>query len=125
MSISSSKTISAVNDSVQDADGNAIRSSGWVIVKPSLGEYDPSCLRREERIVGTMAQGEVIVKTMLMSLDPTTRNWLTLKPEFMYIPLAVGDVMVGFGLGTVVASADPGFAIDDLVTGMWGGKSIQ
>lgn len=117
---SSSKTISVANDSIQDTDGNAIRSKGWVIAKPSLGEYDPSCLRLEERPVRSMANGEVIVKTVLMSLDPTTRNWLTLKPEFMYIPLAVGDVMIGFGLGTVIASADPGFAVGDLVTGMWG-----
>ncbi|MET4538649.1 NADPH-dependent curcumin reductase CurA [Arthrobacter bambusae] len=116
----SPEAVPVADELYQEAGGGTIRSSCWVIAKASLGEYDPSCLRREERLIGAPAKGEVIVKTMLMSLDPTTRNWLTLKPELMFIPLAVGDVMVGSGLGTVVASADPGFAVGDLVTGMWG-----
>ncbi|WP_139278531.1 NADP-dependent oxidoreductase [Rhodococcoides fascians] len=96
------------------------RSGGWVIAKASTGVYDPTCLRWAERAVPTPRPGQVTVRTTLLSVDPTTRNWLKLDPNSMYIPLAVGDVMIGAATGVVVATADPAFSIGDHVGGMWG-----
>jgi NADPH-dependent curcumin reductase CurA len=98
----------------------AVRNHAWIIEKPSRGRYTPDCLRWEERDVPSLADGEVLVRTELISIDPTTRNWLLLEPEKMMIPLQVGDVMIGVAVGHVVESRADGFETGDLVSGIWG-----
>ncbi|PCC55141.1 hypothetical protein [Brevibacterium aurantiacum] len=61
-----------------------------------------------------------MVRTQLLSIDPIARNWLLLEPDKMYIPPAVGGVVVGVAVGRVVESRADGFASGDLVTDMWG-----
>lgn len=97
-----------------------MKSNAWIIAKPSRGKYTADCLRWEEREVGDVPEGTVLVKTELLSIDPTTRNWLLLDPEKMMIPLQVGDVMIGVNVGRVVESRAEGFAAGDLVSGIWG-----
>jgi NADPH-dependent curcumin reductase len=62
----------------------------------------------------------VLVRTLLLSLDPTSRNWLKLEPHSQYLPIKVGDVMLGVAVGEVVDSRIGQFARGDIVTGMWG-----
>ncbi|MFG2969378.1 NADP-dependent oxidoreductase [Streptomyces sp. NPDC048288] len=90
------------------------------VAERSTGAYDPGCLRWEERDVPEPADGQVLVRTTLLSIDPTSRNWLKLDPDTTYIPLAVGDVMIGVAVGEVVESRAEGFAPGDLVSGLWG-----
>lgn len=97
-----------------------MKNHAWIIAKPSRGHYTPDCLRWETRERPTLPDGQVLVRTHLLSIDPATRNWLLLDPDKMYIPLAVGDVMVGAAVGRVAESRAEGFAPGDLVTGMWG-----
>lgn len=120
MTSSQPHTRSPLDGAAQGGNDLPERSGGWVIAKASLGEYDSRCLRWEERPVPPPVRGQVLVRTTLLSIDPTTRNWLKLDPESMYIPLAVGDVMIGAAFGVVVGSADPDFSVGDRVTGMWG-----
>ncbi|WP_411567390.1 hypothetical protein [Rhodococcus sp. IEGM 1370] len=61
-------------------------SGGWVIAKASTGVYDPACLRWVERPVPTPRPGQVTVRTTLLSVDPTTRNWLKLDPNSLHSP---------------------------------------
>lgn len=92
----------------------------WIIDHASEGHYAADCLRLENIPIPVPGEGEVLVKTSLLSIDPTTRNWLTLDPEKNFLPLDVGDVMVGVNVGTVVESNDPDFQVGDLVSGIWG-----
>ncbi|WP_345750863.1 NADP-dependent oxidoreductase [Microbacterium rhizophilus] len=94
-------------------------SGAWVVDHAALGEYSPDCLRWEERPV-TAPDGGVLVRTILLSIDPTTRNWLTLDRSKQFIPFGVGDVMIGSALGVVHVSDHPGFREGDIVTGLWG-----
>jgi NADPH-dependent curcumin reductase len=95
-------------------------NKSWVVAKASPGVYSPDCLRWQEAGVPDLKSDEVLVKTGLLSLDPTSRNWLKLEPQAQYLPIKIGDVMLGVGIGLVVASRSDRFAIGDLVTGMWG-----
>jgi len=97
-----------------------MRNKGWTIVKPSLGTYDPSCLRLDESTVRPLKQGEVLIKTNFLSLDPVSRSWLKLDHPSAFLPLKVGDTMVGVALGTVQQSSTSGLAPGDLVRGIWG-----
>jgi NADPH-dependent curcumin reductase CurA len=95
-------------------------SRGWIVAKASRGVYSPDCLSWQERSVPELRQGQVLVKTNLLSLDPTSRNWLKLESHAQYLPIKIGDVMLGVGIGEVLATQSLRFAVGDLVTGMWG-----
>jgi NADPH-dependent curcumin reductase CurA len=97
-----------------------MKNHAWTVAEPSVGKYDPKCLQWEERDLPEMKEGHVLVKTKLLSIDPTSRNWLKLDPDTTYIPLAVGDVMIGAAVGEVVESHVEKFEPGDLVSGLWG-----
>jgi NADPH-dependent curcumin reductase CurA len=63
--------------------------------------------------------GQILVKVTHLSMDPTLRIWATDEPQYMP-PVQLGEVMRSIGLGTVVKSENPGFAVGDVVTSMVG-----
>ncbi len=69
--------------------------------------------------VGEPAEGEVIVKTLSLSLDPAMRGWMNEGKSYI-APVEIGDVMRAGGVGVVVASRNPAFAEGDKVAGALG-----
>src|SRR5215469_11251660 len=65
--------------------------------------------------------GEVLVKTLYLSLDPAMRGWMNEGRSYI-APVGIGDVMRAGGAGRVIASANPAFAVGDHVTGMLGAQ---
>lgn len=63
--------------------------------------------------------GEALVRVAWLSVDPTQRGWLNAGPSYM-APVALGDVMRAAGVGRVVASRSPDYAVGDWVAGMVG-----
>src|SRR5690348_4560399 len=57
----------------------------------------------EERVPGN-GEGEALVRTRWISLDPANRTWLNETPTYLP-PVAIGDVMRASGVGEVVAAA--------------------
>jgi hypothetical protein len=72
-----------------------------------------------EEAVKDPAEGEVAVEVLYASLDPAMRTWLNEGRSYVP-PVEIGEVMRAFGVGRVIASGDPGFAIGDHVTGGFG-----
>lgn len=70
-----------------------------------------------EEAVPEPGEGEVVVKTTWLSLDPTMRTWMNDAPGYLP-PVQIGEVMRGSGLGRVVASSDPELPEGQLVQGM-------
>ncbi len=62
------------------------------------------------------APGEVVVQVLYLSLDPAMRGWMNDARSYIP-PVGIGHVMRAAGVGRVVASEDPAFAVDDLVSG--------
>src|SRR3954465_9214293 len=60
--------------------------------------------------------GEILVKTLYLSLDPAMRGWMNEGKSYI-APVEIGEVMRAGGIGKVVASTHPGFAEGDLVSG--------
>ena len=71
--------------------------------------------------VGEPAEGGVLVKTLTLSLDPAMRGWLNDAKSYIP-PVAIGEVMRAGGVGRVVASKNPAFAVGDTV---YGGLGVQ
>src|SRR5690349_19078476 len=65
------------------------------------------------------ADGEVLVKVLYLSLDPAMRGWMNEGKSYIP-PVGIGEVMRAGGVGKVVASKDPKFAVGDHVVGMTG-----
>jgi NADPH-dependent curcumin reductase len=65
--------------------------------------------------------GEVLVKTLYLSLDPAMRGWMNEGRSYVP-PVGIGEVMRAGGAGEVIASGNPAFAVGDHVTGMLGAQ---
>ena len=72
-----------------------------------------------EQPLAPVRDGEVLTQTLYLSIDPTNRVWMTDRPQYMP-PVAIGEVMRGFGLGVVMESRHPDFRKGDLVSGLLG-----
>jgi len=92
----------------------------WVVAQPSGGRYSPNCFRLDEAPVQPPADGQLLIQTKLLSLDPTHLNWVKLDPSLQYLPIGVGDAMLGTNIGIVLRSGHPDFLAGQHVIGTWG-----
>lgn len=60
--------------------------------------------------------GGVLVKVQALSLDPAMRGWMNEGKSYI-APVGIGEVMRAGGIGTVVASKNPAYAVGDTVSG--------
>jgi NADPH-dependent curcumin reductase CurA len=63
--------------------------------------------------------GQVLIKTLYLSLDPAMRGWMNEGKTYIE-PVGIGDVMRAGGAGRVIASQNPAFSVGDHVTGILG-----
>ncbi len=61
------------------------------------------------------AEGGVLVKVNALSLDPAMRGWMNEGKSYIP-PVGIGEVMRAGGVGTVIASKSPAFAVGDKVS---------
>ena len=57
----------------------------------------------------------VLVQTLSLSLDPAMRGWMNEGKSYI-APVAIGEVMRAGGIGRVIASKNPAFAVGDTVS---------
>jgi hypothetical protein len=69
----------------------------------------------EEAIDSAPADG-VVVKNLLLSLDPAMRGWMNEGKSYIP-PVGIGEVMRAGGVGKVIASGSASFAVGDYVSG--------
>ena len=64
-------------------------------------------------------EGGVLLKTLALSLDPAMRGWMNEGKSYIP-PVGIGEVMRAGGVGRVLASNNPGFAVGDCVSASFG-----
>ncbi len=64
-------------------------------------------------------EGQVLVKNVLLSLDPAMRGWMNEGRSYVP-PIGIGEVMRGLTVGEVVESGHPDFKAGDVVSGVLG-----
>jgi len=69
--------------------------------------------------IPTPGEGEIVVRTTHVSLDPAMRGWLNDVRSYIP-PVGIGEVMRSASAGFVEASNHPDYAKGDAVTGSWG-----
>ena len=80
------------------------------------GEPGPEHFEMTETPLPEPAAGQVLLRTIWLSIDPYMRGRLYDRPSYA-APVQVGEVMTGETVAEVVASAAPGFAPGDIVVG--------
>ena len=69
--------------------------------------------------VAEPAEGGVLLKTLALSLDPAMRGWMNEGKSYIP-PVGIGEVMRAGGVGKVVASKNPLYAVGDFVSAGFG-----
>ena len=85
-----------------------------VLVSRPHGEPKPSDFRLEDHPVPTPGEGQVLLRTIWLSLDPYMRGRMSDGPSYA-TPVPIGGVMEGGTVAEVIASNNPGFAKGDIV----------
>jgi NADPH-dependent curcumin reductase CurA len=80
--------------------------------------------RIEEAETPRPAEGEALVRTLYLSVDPYMRGRMNDRKTYVE-PFALGEVITGGVVGEVVESRAEGFAPGDIVTGMLGWQLYQ
>jgi NADPH-dependent curcumin reductase CurA len=90
----------------------------WLYVRQPAGKISKETFQWAEIAIPSVGDGEALVRTRMLSLDPANRAWMMGKTY--RDALAPGQVMSGFAIGEVVESKAPGLAKGDIVEGDWG-----
>ena len=69
--------------------------------------------------VRSIADGEILVRNIYLSLDPANRGWVRERASYVE-PVQIGDVMRGLTIGVVEESRNQRFSKDDIVSGKIG-----
>jgi NADPH-dependent curcumin reductase len=85
-----------------------------VLVSRPIGEPKPSDFRVEDCALPVPGAGEVLLRTIWLSLDPYMRGRMSDGPSYA-TPVPIGGVMEGGTVSEVVASNNPAFAKGDIV----------
>jgi NADPH-dependent curcumin reductase CurA len=92
----------------------------WVLRQRPMGAVKEGDLELVESPVPEPKDGEVLVRTVYLSLDPTNRTWMN-DVEGYLPPVPLGGVMRGLTLGVVEESRSERFAVGEVVTTAAGG----
>ncbi|TAL89754.1 MAG: NADP-dependent oxidoreductase [Rhodanobacter sp.] len=98
---------------------NATMQRAIVLNSRPVGAPTPDNFRLRENPLPTPAHGELLLRTLYLSLDPYMRGRMSDAKSYA-APVAIGDVMVGGTVSRVQASKHPDFKEGDLVLGFSG-----
>eukprot|EP00898_Chlorokybus_atmophyticus_P000388 jgi/Chlat1/134/Chrsp1S03223 len=107
--------------------GGKLKSRAWKLVKRPKGEVDPDCLKlvEEEIDPNQIPDGDVLIRTVYLSLDPTNRIWMSDKDQYLP-PVELNQTMRGLIWGVVEVSKAKGYEKGDFVSavGEWADYTI-
>jgi hypothetical protein len=118
----------------QDSSSNSVVTADrWVLAERVLtGIATESNFRRESAVLPPLQQGDVLIRTTYVSLDPHTAGEIGPIPEGalakaqaqLMPPVEVGAHVRGYALGEVIESRDPSISPGEVVQGYWGWQTV-
>jgi len=90
-----------------------------ILSKRPIGMPEADTWTLQTKPIPEAKDGEFVIKTHYVSLDPAMRGWLNDAKSYIP-PVQIGEVMRAGNIGEVVQSNHPNFNVGDIVTG-WGG----
>ena len=92
----------------------------WLLAKRPQGMVGPDNFEYKEGPIPEPGDGEVLVRNLFLSFDPTQRGWMEDRESYMP-PVGIGEPMRAGSIGQVTETRHPDFQQGDLVqtTGGW------
>jgi NADPH-dependent curcumin reductase CurA len=95
-----------------------LKNRQWLLARRPQGALRNEDFTFVETEAPTPGEGEVLVRNLMLSCDPTQRGWIA---GDTYLPaVRIGEVVRSLGAGRVVASNASGFSVGDTVSGLVG-----
>lgn len=91
-----------------------------LIKRPDGSPIGPHMFEVVKKDVPSAGPGQILIKQTHMSLDPAMLGWMSPDKDSYIPPVELGTVMRSSGLGEVLESNHPDFAVGDIVMGMTG-----
>jgi NADPH-dependent curcumin reductase CurA len=91
----------------------------WILRKRPVGDIKPADLELVESPIPVPGPGQILLRTVYLSLDPTNRIWMSDMEQYMP-PVGLGEVMRAGTLGIVEQSNNPAYKPGDVVSGIGG-----
>jgi NADPH-dependent curcumin reductase CurA len=91
----------------------------WRLAARPEGFVKNSDFHWTEEPAASPGEGEVLIRNLYLSLDPTNRGWMNETPTYLP-PIALGDVIRGVTIGMVEESRNPNFPEGSHVQGLLG-----
>ena len=101
------------------SEQNQLRNLKWTFRNHSVGMIAENDFQWVEENLTDAGPGQVLVRNLYLSLDPTNRVWMGEKDTYMPA-LKQGEVMRGLAIGVVEKSDNPQFKVGDTVQGLLG-----
>src|SRR6516165_2600348 len=95
-----------------------LKNRQWLLAARPQGIIKETDFRWNESMAPSPKDGELLVRNLAFSFDPTQRGWMSMDTYIPAIP--IGQVMRASAIGQIVDSKKPGFAKGDLVQGLFG-----
>lgn len=92
-----------------------VTNPSWILESYPPGMPSPDNWRLEDRPVHVPAEGQILVRTTWLSVDPYMRARISTAKNYA-AGFQLGDLMTGSGVGEVITSASPLFKTGDIVT---------
>ena len=86
----------------------------WTLANRPIGYPETRDFAIVETEVDDPKHGEILVRTLYLSLDPYMRGRLRDRRSYA-VPVGIGDLIVGEGVGRVIASQSDDVAVGDIV----------
>ncbi len=92
----------------------------WLLAKRPDGMVGQDNFEYVENPIPEAGDGEVLVRNLFLSFDPTQRGWMEDRESYLP-PVQLGEPMRAGSIGQVVESKNPDFQPGDIVqtTGGW------
>ena len=90
-----------------------------LLAKRPVGLAAQDDFTADEQPVPEIQDGEALLKTLYIGIDPTIRTWLSTAKSYLP-PVEIGEVVRAAGVGRVVDSKSDRFRVGDLVTQLVG-----
>jgi len=94
----------------------------FVLASRPVGAPTPENFRLEREALPYLEDGQLLLKTLYLSLDPYMRGRMSDAPSYA-APVQIGEVMTGGAVSRVEQSRHPKFQVGDLVVGVTGWQS--
>ena len=96
-----------------------IKNQKFLLKSRPQGRVRRSDFEMVEESLAELKEGEILVRNIYLSVDPTNRIWMSDIEQYMP-PVSIGEVMRCLGIGRVEESKNPRFPEGSLVSGLIG-----